>query len=277
MKVALKQIFRVFLVFTTAAAHATVTSESTKSTCPNSVASVLSNAQQLIVVTARTWNESAARMSWWQRASDSQWQPVLREIPAVIGKSGLAWGHEFAKLAPPWRRPSDPIKKEGDGRTPAGIHRLGMSFGFETPPGQRDFLTLTPQTVCVDDPQSRSYNLVVSSKDVQRDWQSAELMRKIEVYKLGLIVDYRSSAAHRAGSCIFIHIWKEPTHGTAGCLAAAEDIVTRLQGWVIDRTKAAIVFLPEETLVSTWTGCLPFLHSENRPIHLNPAVKAYAR
>jgi len=259
MKTASKDLVRLVLILTMSPAHAITIPESTQPKCPNSAAVVLKNTQQLIVVTSRTWNEPSAKMSWWQRSSHSQWQPVAREVPAVIGRSGLAWGHDFAKLPQPWRKTSDPIKKEGDGRPPAGIHRVGMSFGFEAPRGLRDFLVLTRQTVCVDDPQSSFYNLVINANEVRRDWRSAEIMREIDAYKLGLIIDYRSSAADRAGSCIFAHIWNGPTGGTAGCLASTEDVVSRLQGWVKDRTKAAIVFLPEESLKNAWAGCFPFL------------------
>ncbi len=227
--------------------------------CPRSAVEILKNTRQLIVVSTKTWDTATAQMSWWQRRSASdKWQPASDSLAAVVGRSGLAWGYDSVKLPSPWRKAHEPVKIEGDGRTPAGIHRLGRPFGFSAPLERGDFLVLTPDTVCVDDPLSRFYNLVINSSKVKRDWQSAEIMREIELYKIGFIVDYHSSASKRAGSCIFIHIWGAPDQGTAGCLAASEEIVGRLQAWVKDPSRVAIAFLPEESLTNAWAGCFQF-------------------
>ena len=58
----------------------------------------------------------------------------------------MAWGHLFPGLG----RNGEPVKVEGDRRAPAGVYRIGRSFGF-TVSRRRGHLRLTPQSVCVDD------------------------------------------------------------------------------------------------------------------------------
>jgi D-alanyl-D-alanine dipeptidase len=78
------------------------------------------------------------------------------------------------------RSPGDPIKREGDHKSPAGIFRLGDAFGYapQKPDGWRaHYLPITPSTQCVDDPQSQFYNRILDSSTVTGDWKSAEHMR----------------------------------------------------------------------------------------------------
>jgi len=219
------------------------------SQCPSATASaVLKDARRLLLVTSPGWNNHRARLRLYERLSENDdWRAKGAWRAAVIGRSGLAWGWSYQSL----RRPGEPVKREGDGRTPAGAHRLGTAFGFEPRPTM-PYLQLKSSTVCVDDPGSRYYNTIIDADQVPNDWTSAEKMREIEVYKIGFVVDYLSDRASRAGSCIFAHIWNGPESGTAGCLAAPEAVIENLQK--ILKPADAIAFLPEEELAS-WQGC----------------------
>jgi L,D-peptidoglycan transpeptidase YkuD (ErfK/YbiS/YcfS/YnhG family) len=53
-------------------------------------------------------------------------------------------------------------------------------------------------------------------------------MRSVPNYRNGIVIEYASNAVARAGSCIFIYIWRR---GTAGCVAADENTVLELQRW----------------------------------------------
>ena len=63
---------------------------------------------------------------------------------------------------------------------------------------------------------------------------SGEDMRKIDLYRRGLVVDYPTDRAARAGSCIFIHVWRGEGRGTAGCVALPEARVAALQEFAAD-------------------------------------------
>ena len=52
--------------------------------------------------------------------------PSGEAIPAVVGRNGLAWGRGVRTDLPA----GEPQKREGDGRAPAGIFKLGPAFGM---------------------------------------------------------------------------------------------------------------------------------------------------
>jgi D-alanyl-D-alanine dipeptidase len=99
---------------------------------------------------------------------------------------------------------------------------------------------------CVDDVASRHYNTVVNRAAVPAiDWNSAEHMRAIDQYRLGVIVGY-NAAPPRAGrgSCIFLHIWGGPGSVTAGCTAMEETHLRELMRWLAPERRPMIVQLP---------------------------------
>jgi L,D-peptidoglycan transpeptidase YkuD (ErfK/YbiS/YcfS/YnhG family) len=76
----------------------------------------------------------------------------------------------------------------------------------------------------------------------------------LPMYRRGLLVDYPTDARRKAGSCIFIHVWRSPTTGTAGCVAVPEPRVEALQAF--SRGGAVLAILPREAL-GRLKGCLP--------------------
>ena len=48
-------------------------------------------------------------------------------------------------------------------------------------------------------------------------------------YRRGLLVNYPTDRAARAGSCIFIHVRRPDAKGTAGCVALPEPQLEALQ------------------------------------------------
>src|SRR5437879_8700470 len=89
-----------------AAAHA--------QSCPGPLA----NAKRLVLVTAPGMNDVTATMRLYERASaNAAWRALGATEPATIGKAGMGWSQFFTRLA----RRGEPLKVEGDKRTPAGI------------------------------------------------------------------------------------------------------------------------------------------------------------
>jgi L,D-peptidoglycan transpeptidase YkuD (ErfK/YbiS/YcfS/YnhG family) len=209
----------------------------------------LAGAQRLVLVVAQTMNTAAATAALYERGSASgPWRQVQAAGPAVVGAAGMGWGFPFRALA----RAGEPIKREGDKRAPAGVFGIGASFGFtaSTRPG---YLQLRDDTVCVDAPSSPAYGTITSRK-VVGPAVSGEDMRRIDLYRRGLVVDYPTDRAARAGSCIFIHVWRGEGRGTAGCVAMPEARVATLQDFAARST--AIAILPRAAL-DRFAGCLP--------------------
>ena len=198
----------------------------------------LAAARQLVVVVTPDWNATTGTLRRFARDDDAAaWQPASGSTPVVVGRTGIAWGD--ASLASSM---SQPVKREGDGRSPAGAFPLDTAFGFAPAPDmswlRMPYAALQTGSDCVDDGASKFYNTVVDRGSVSRvDWNSAEHMRDIAQYRIGVIVGYNAAPPQPGrGSCIFLHIWGGPASVTAGCTALDASELESLVRW-LDRSR----------------------------------------
>jgi L,D-peptidoglycan transpeptidase YkuD (ErfK/YbiS/YcfS/YnhG family) len=211
----------------------------------------LATATHLVLVVAPDMRSVVATLRRFERASpDAAWTELGKAVPAVVGKGGLGWGWTIAAYA----KDGEPVKHEGDKRAPAGVYPLGRPFGL-LPAALAGYLKLEPeQSFCVDDVRSPAYGTIVPRK-VAGPAMSGEAMWTVPLYRRGLFVDYPANRSEKGGSCVFVHIWRGPTSGTAGCVALAEDGVKSLQAFAKPGS-AAIAILPKAAL-ARFAGCLP--------------------
>jgi D-alanyl-D-alanine dipeptidase len=186
------------------------------------------NCEQCLIVTTASWDASAGQLRLVERTGQGAWKFEGVPVPVLIGKKGLAWGRGiFAQPGLP-----GPQKIEGDDKAPAGVFRLGSAFGYarEAPATKLPYLPLSQDIVAVDDPKSRHYNqLIDQSKINQRDWHSSEKMiLGDDRYKWGIVVQHNVPPVPGAGSCIFLHVWKDPKTATTGCTAMPEAALLNL-------------------------------------------------
>jgi len=217
--------------------------------------SMRSTSEKLVVVTTPYWNSVQGTLARYER-QNGKWQQIGDAIPIVVGKSGLAWDPPLA------RRYSGvfqgPIKREGDGRSPAGIFQLKNTFGFAPSlPGSDTYFSLTSTTECVDDPASAHYAQIVDRQKVDSaDWHSSEKMREVPGYRWGAVVNYNMEQTVKGdGSCIFLHEWSGPATGTAGCTAMAAGDIEGLVEWLAGEEHGVLVQLPQveyERLRKRW-------------------------
>jgi D-alanyl-D-alanine dipeptidase len=143
-----------------------------------------------------------------------------------------------------------PRKIEGDNKAPAGIFRLGPAFGYAAAASARwiklPYVPLTAESEGVDDPHSRYYNqLVERSKVTDVDWRSSEQMRRAdELYKWGVFVAHNPAATPGAGSCIFLHIWRNSSAATVGCTAMPEQRLVQLLRWLDSASHPVLIQMP---------------------------------
>ncbi len=125
-----------------------------------------------------------------------------RHYPCTIGRGGV-------------RR----AKREGDGATPAGVHRLvGLLYRPDRIGRPADWaVPIRPRDGWSDDPADPDYNLMVRTP---HPYGHEALRRPDPVYDIVLVTDWNWPRAVRgAGSAIFIHAWRGPGKSTAGCVA----------------------------------------------------------
>ena len=214
--------------------------------------------RQFIVVTAGNWDAVSATVRCYERPSiTSPWKEALPACDAVVGRNGLAWGIGLHGTHPA----EGLVKREGDGRAPAGVFRLHEVFGFVSPAGARvtkfPYMQLTASSEGIDDVRSRYYNRVVDSARIKdKDWKTSETMVGPRgLYRWGIIVEHNWNQSPGYGSCIFLHVWQAPGHGTSGCTAMALTHLTAIIHWLDESKRPLFVQLPEaeyQRLKSGW-------------------------
>lgn len=125
-----------------------------------------------------------------------------RVLPCTIGRGGVRAG-----------------KREGDGTTPAGVHRIvGMLHRADRmrapAPWSRP---IGPRDLWCDDPGAAAYNAAVRAPFAA----SVERLRRADpLYDLVLVTDWNMvPAVPGRGSAIFLHRWRRPGAPTEGCIA----------------------------------------------------------
>ena len=67
------------------------------------------------------------------------------------------------------------------------------------------------------------------------------------------MVDYnRQAPKPGAGSCIFLHVWRSPEKGTAGCTAMAEQDLQAILGWLRNEKNPLLVQMPRAEYEKVW-------------------------
>jgi D-alanyl-D-alanine dipeptidase len=179
------------------------------------------NCKQLLLVITDSITSTNGELVYLQRKSyGDSWIQIKKAIPVVLGRSGLGWGRGLNSID----TSKMPIKTEGDGRSPAGVFKLGAAFGYaadEVMKGLKiPYIQVTEMVECIDDIESIHYNKIVTRDKIEKaDWQSSEKMFFAEIwYERGIVVEQNiNPIVTGAGSCIFLHNWSKPDETTAGC------------------------------------------------------------
>jgi L,D-peptidoglycan transpeptidase YkuD (ErfK/YbiS/YcfS/YnhG family) len=209
-------------------------------------AGVPPQAQQLVVVVTSDWDANQGVLHTFER-SDARWQPRARDVAVAIGRTGAAWGvglHE----------PQAGVqKREGDGRSPAGMFEIGTAFGYAPKESAGiAYRAMSEFDYCIDVNESPHYNRIVDARVVGRDAveKSTEPMRRDihargdQRYKLGFVIEHNPRHVTARGSCIFAHLWGTPGQTTAGCTAMNETAMRDLLTWLDERKRPIFVLLP---------------------------------
>ncbi|MBA3455510.1 MAG: hypothetical protein H0T42_20625 [Deltaproteobacteria bacterium] len=213
--------------------------------------------RQLITVIVPTWDATTAELRLWTRAGTA-WKPTRPAWQGVIGKTGAAWGVGLHGRGAPTGR-TGPLKREGDGASPAGVFALAGTYGYAAKPPAGAGLPYTQVDAswkCVDDSRSRHYNQILDQRTTRPEWTSAEDMRRSdELYTWVVDVAHNAARGPGDGSCIFLHVWGGPDSPTVGCTAMAEATLAELLARLSPGDLPALVLLPRaeyDALAAVW-------------------------
>lgn len=199
----------------------------------------------MVLSVSAGWDANRAIVQSYERTSpDSPWTPVGAKVEASLGRTGLAWGRGLLAGKPP-----GPEKREGDGKSPAGAFDLRLVTGYEkaAPPDTRmPYREATATLRCVDDVRSAYYNRLVDEATTEKDWSSAEDMRRRDdLYRLLLWVGHNDApVVPGGGSCIFLHLRSGPDTTTSGCTAFDPEPMEWLLRWLDKAARPVLVQLP---------------------------------
>lgn len=208
-----------------------------------------SKSRQLVLVTTADWEADTGTLRYFERA-DGAWRQVGNAIDVTVGRNGTAWGIGLHDA-----RSDGPVKREGDGKAPAGVFAIGTAFGYA--PSAKTGLAYQAMGTndwCIDVPESAYYNRIIDRSVVKAPFldKSSEPMRRDlhadgdQRYREGFVIEHnRDGAVANGGSCIFAHLWKAPGEATAGCTAMAPDNMAPLLAWLDARKHPVFVELPQ--------------------------------
>ena len=139
-----------------------------------------------------------------------------RFFPACIGKSGITVS-----------------KSEGDGATPAGVHKLiGVLYRPDRVMKPCDWaVQIKPNDIWSDDTRDPDYNML---NCLPHKYSHERLFRSDPLYDIIVLTDWNwPYPVKERGSAIFIHAWRKPRHPTEGCIGLSSQNLR----WIIRRIK----------------------------------------
>lgn len=210
-------------------------------------------ATRLMVVTVDSMDANKAELRTFVRKNPAdRWTKAGEPQAAVVGANGIGWGHTYLAF----RRGSEPVKEEGDERTPAGIYRIGAMFGFAKDK-RPNYVQLTPgRQFCVEDTSSPYYGQIIPQSSVSKN-TLGQKMASEQQFRRGLFIDYPPRPAFKAGSCIFVQVWRGEGIATSAHVGLPEESILRLQDWAAGHFMAIAIM--QKAALPRFRRCLPSL------------------
>ena len=206
------------------------------------------DAGQMVLVTTVDWDSTNGELRRYER-DGSGWKQIGGASDIVVGRTGTAWGIGLNA-----KHGEGPVKREGDGKAPAGVFSIGPAFGYaDSARTGLDYKAMGGNDWCIDVPDSVYYNQIIDRSLVKAPLldQSSEPMRRDihangdQRYREGFVIEHNAANTRNAGSCIFAHLWSAPGTTTAGCTAMAPANMEVLLAWLDAKRKPVFVQLPQ--------------------------------
>lgn len=218
--------------------------------CGLAVAAVPRNCSQAIIGIADNWDSSHVTLSLVEKNAQGQWVRVMGPWRGRLGRNGLVWG--LGLHSNPWR---GTVKREGDGRSPAGIFAIGGLWvtnrrAVQHHPGI-PYVKVGPEDLWVSDPAyPHLYNRHVRLDHPARTtWELREQMRQTDYpHSIKLLICHNTDEPKvGAGSSIFFHIWRrDGAAATAGCTSMEEQNLRAMIARLNPARTPVYILLPRE-------------------------------
>jgi len=214
-------------------------------------AQVPRNCTQVIVGKSTGWNSSHVTLTVYEKEGRT-WKPIGKSWKGRLGRNGLAWGYGIHRQV----NDKHLVKKEGDGRAPAGIFKIGGAYGSAAQIARNPKLSyrrVTTRDLWIEDRTSPHYNKhLVLDHTPKTTWEKKGQMRQNDhAHSLKLYIGHNDAilggrAVPGLGSAIFFHIWRGGgSKPTAGCTTMHEAMLKQLIARIDPAKNPVYVLLPE--------------------------------
>ncbi len=211
--------------------------------------SLPSNVRQLLVTTTPDWNSHRGQLWVFHKPqATSDWQAALfpKPLPVLLGSKGLAWGRGSLL------NPRGQVKRERDGRAPAGCFSIGKLYGYapQAPTGTAlPYHRVGKWDAWPDDPANPYYNrhVVIDPRRGIPPWFDKQKMRHGD-FAYEWLLEIRHNAdppVPGAGSVIFFHIRRGPDRATSGCTTMEKSKLVQIIQWLRPRGNPRYILLPQ--------------------------------
>lgn len=190
------------------------------------------NVRQILLVTDDSFLFFRSEKVYALEKHDASWRQAMNPMNAVVGRNGFA---------PPGE------KREGDGRTPSGLYRLGTAFGYAPSAATKmPYRQALADDLWVDDAQAPDYNRWVKQNET-RALSYEKMKRDDDLYQYGMVIEYNTDPVVKGyGSAIFLHIWAGAKSSTAGCVAVSEEDMLKILAWLDPAAYPVILINPDD-------------------------------
>ncbi|WP_461207476.1 peptidoglycan-binding protein [Clostridium sp. DL1XJH146] len=176
------------------------------------------NSEQVLVVLADSYGTLQSTYTAYEKVSGN-WK-VVYSGKSVVGKNGF-----------------NDNRTQGDKTTPTGKYGFPFMFGTASNPGVKfTYKVATTGDYWASNTILEEYNIWLhyDGDDPVERMYDFESLWKQPLYKYAAVIDfnYYGNKQLGKGSGIFLHLWRQGTSGTAGCVAMSETDLLQVMKWM---------------------------------------------
>lgn len=204
--------------------------------------------RQLVVVVAPDFGARRGELRRWTRQGpDGPWREAGDRVPCMLGRTGLGVGRGLTSPM------AGPVKRLGDGRTPAGLFSLPEAFGYADAAAAASagvhlpYQSVDDRSACVIDPASPRFGRVVGPGERTAGGGRQERMKRSDQANVwGVVIGHnREHPDPEAGACLFVNVRPADGPPTGGSIGLPEAQVASLVAWLDPAANPLLAVLPE--------------------------------
>jgi L,D-peptidoglycan transpeptidase YkuD (ErfK/YbiS/YcfS/YnhG family) len=209
----------------------------------------VADSRQLVLVTAADFQATRGTVRRYARSGPgAPWTEIGPAVPCQLGRKGLGVGRGLGQGLS-----GGPVKRQGDGRTPAGLFPLPAAFGYAgteaaAAAGVRlPYVTVTDRVSCITDAASPLFGRVVGPDarpggGLRQD----RMVRDDGANAWGVVIGHNSENIDpEAGTCLFVNVRPAGGPPTGGSIGLAPEQAAALAGWLDPAARPLLAVLPE--------------------------------